>query len=158
MSLNKIAVAIALSIAPTAVHAQLARTRDPAAAGIATGSGVPRDPQHPYAGLWAGVRTLPLGSDDFRLRYSVNNDRYDGVMLLPDGHRAPQKNLTMTADGLSWDSPNSGGGTWEYHAHLASPDSLVGTLVLRDAPPNLQPAPRGTIVLKRQPPERTRQP
>lgn len=158
MPLHKTAVIIALSIASSAGHAQLARTRDPAAAGLATGGGIPRDPQHPYAGVWSGVRTLPPGSDEIRFRVSFNNDKYDGEMVHPDGHRAPQNHLALTADGLTWDSPNSGGGTWEYHVHLVSPDSMIGRLILRDAPPSLRPAPQGTLVLKRQPPERTKQP
>ena len=77
-------------------------------------------------------------------------------MLHPGGGRAPSNNLTQTADGLTWESPNSGGGTWVYHVRLAAQDSMVGTLVLRDAPPNLQPAPTGTLVLTRMVPERAR--
>jgi len=108
--------------------------------------------------MWAGIRTMPLGSDEIRLRFNFNNDAYDGAMLYPDGHRAPANNPTLTGDGLTWESPNSGGGMWVYRIHLASPDSMVGSLVLRDAPPNLRPAPEGTLVLKRQPPEKRKQP
>jgi hypothetical protein len=114
------------------------------------------DAQLPYAGLWAGVRTMEIGSDDIRFQYTVTDGKYSGVMLHPGGGRAVQKNLTQTADGLTWESPNNGGGTWVYRVRLAGPDSMVGTLVLRDAPANLRPAPQGTLVLQRQPSEKHR--
>jgi hypothetical protein len=101
---------------------------------------------------------MPIGSDEIRFRFTAADGKYFGVTLNPCGGRSPQNNLAQTADGLTWESPNSGGGTWVFNVHLASPDSMVGTLVLRDAPPNLQPAPSGTMVLTRQAPERSRQP
>lgn len=150
-----LALAVALS-SPS--HAQLARTRDPNAAPMPSGGGIPRDPRHPYAGLWSGVRTMPVGADDIRFQFSVADGKYSGVMLYPGGGRAPSKNLAQTADGLTWDSPNSGGGTWVYQVRLAAQDSMVGTLVLRDPPANLQPAPKGTLVLTRVASETPRQP
>ena len=139
-------------------QAQLPRTQGPAAAGIAPSGGIPRDPRHPYAGVWVGVRTMDMGSDDISFRFTVADGQYSGATLHPSGGRSPQNNLAVTTDGLTWDQPNSGGGTWVFKVHLASPDSMVGTLFLRDAPANLQPAPQGTMVLKRQAPVQTRQP
>ena len=150
-------VAMATVVAiPHTTLAQLARTRDPNAAPMASGGAIPRDVRHPYAGLWSGTRTMPIGTDDVRFRFDAADGKYSGVMLHPGGGRAPSNNLTQTADGLTWESPNSGGGTWVYHVRLAAQDSMVGTLVLRDAPPNLQPAPTGTLVLTRMVPERAR--
>lgn len=143
---------------PHPSFAQLARTRDPNAAPAAAGGGIPRDARHPYAGLWSGTRTMPMGADVVRFQFSAADGNYTGVMLYPGGGRAPSNNLTQTADGLTWESPNSGGGTWVYRVRLAAQDSMVGTLVLRDPPPNLQPAPNGTLVLTRVAPEQTRRP
>lgn len=143
--------ALALFVAYTAA-AQLPRTRAPGGTDAPPAeNGIPRDPHFPYAGLWTGTRTMPVGSDDIRLRFSVVDGNYAGAMLHPGGRIAPHHNLAASAAGLTWESPNSGGGTWVYNVRLAGPDSMVGTLVLRDPPPNLTPAPRGTMVLTRQP-------
>ena len=72
-------------------------------------------------------------------------------MIPPGGGIAPHNHLAASAAGLTWDSPTSGGGTWVYNVRLAGPDSMVGTLVLRDPPPSQTPAPTGTLVLTRQP-------
>ena len=134
--------------------AQIARTRSPGgeAAPAPVQSGTPRDPRFPYAGVWRGTRTMPIGSDQIGFRFTVTDDRYTGVTLHPGGGTAPQNALAATAAGLTWEQPNSGGGTWVFRVRLAGPDSMVGTLVLRDPPPNLTPAPSGTMVLVRQSP------
>jgi hypothetical protein len=134
----------------TTASAQIARTRAPANGQTtpATG-GIPRDPQFPYAGLWQGTRTMPLGAGDVVLRFTVVDGAYAGAMVHPDGGEAPHRRLVATAAGLTWESPNSGGGTWVYKVRLAGPDSMTGTLTLRDPPPNLTPAPSGTMVLVR---------
>ena len=150
------ALAVVALVQVPAISAQIPRTRNPAA--MPSDGGIPRDPEHPYAGMWAGAETMPVGRDEVRLQFTVADGRYSGAMLFPGGGRAPDRNLAQTADGLTWESPNSGGGTWVYHVRLAAPDSMVGTLVLRDAPPNLQPAPQGTLVLTRVAPEKARQP
>ncbi len=94
---------------------------------------------------------MPMGADEVVFRFSVTDGNYSGVIIHPGGGTAPDEKLMSSAAGLSWESPNSGGGTWIYKVRLAGPDSLVGTLVLRDAPANFPPpAPSGTLVLKRQ--------
>jgi hypothetical protein len=154
--LATLATAVTLALLSQTAGAQLARTRDPSAAPGRTGGGIPRDAQHPYAGMWAGVRTMPVGAGEIRFQFTVTDGKYSGAMLHPGGGRAPDNNLTQTADGLAWESPNSGGGTWVYRVRLAAPDSMVGTLVLRDPPANLQPAPKGTLVLTRVAPEKSK--
>ena len=154
--LATLAAALALVAVSQTTGAQLARTRDPSAAPMAAGGGIPRDAHHPYAGMWTGVRTMPVGPGEIRLQFNVTDGTYSGALLFPNGGRAPHKNLTQTADGLTWESPNSGGGTWVYRVRLAAPDSMVGTLVLRDPPPNLQPAPKGTLVLRRVAPDKSK--
>jgi hypothetical protein len=93
---------------------------------------------------------MPIGSDEIEFRFTVTDGKYSGRTVHPNGNTSPQNNLTATADGLTWEQPNSGGGTWVFHVRLASPDSMIGTLVLRDAPANFNPVPRGTMVLTRQ--------
>jgi hypothetical protein len=117
-----VALASTLATLTSTARAQIARTRDPSAAPMPAAGGIPRDPQHPYAGLWAGVRTMPSSAGEIRFQFTVIDGKYSGVMLHPGGGRAPQNNLVQTADGLTWDSPNSGGGTWVYHVRLAAPD------------------------------------
>ena len=119
-------------------------------------TGIPRDARFPYAGVWTGTRTMPVGTGEIGFRFTVSDGKYSGQTLHPDGSTAPQEKLTLTAAGLTWESPNSGGGTWVYNVRLASPDSMVGTLVLRDAPANFTTVPKGTMVMTRQAPARTK--
>lgn len=92
------------------------RRRSPDGGGSAPTTGVPRDPRFPYAGVWAGTRTMPIGSDDIGLRFTVTDGKYAGLTLHPGGGTSPQNKLTMTAAGLTWEQPNSGGGTWVQRA------------------------------------------
>ena len=149
--MHRASIVAALMLIATSANAQIPRTRSPnGAPPPSTEGAIPRDARFPYAGLWMGHRTMPLGGDDITFQFSVADEKYSGAMLFPNGGRAPHVNLKSTAAGLTWESPNSGGGTWVYAVRLAGPDSMVGTLVLRDPPPNLTPAPTGTLVLKRQ--------
>ena len=143
------AIALVLFIAPHA-EAQIARTRTPAGDGQQAAGAIPRDPQFPYAGLWLGTRTMPLGQGEIAFRFSVADGAYTGATVHADGGSVPHRQLTATAAGLVWEQPNSGGGTWVYNVRLVGPDSMIGALVLRDPPPNLTPAPTGTMVLVRQ--------
>jgi hypothetical protein len=110
----------------------------------------------PYAGLWTGTRTMPMGAGGISFQFSAAEGKYQGATIHPDGSKAPQLKLAVSASGLTWESPNSGGGTWVYTVHLASPDSMIGTLILRDAPANFKPVPSGTLVLTRQNPSGAR--
>ena len=148
---KRITLTLAFVAAAHSAHAQLARTRSPGGGEPSAGPGIPRDARFPYAGVWRGTRTMPVGSDEIRLRFTVTDEKYSGATIHPGGNTSPQNNLVATAAGLTWEQPNSGGGTWVFHVRLAGPDTMVGTLVLRDPPANLTPAPRGTMGLTRQP-------
>ena len=150
-----IAAALLLATATTS-GAQEMRRRSPDASGSTPTAGIPRDARFPYAGVWAGTRTMPMGTDDIGLRFTVADEKYSGLTLHPGGGTAPQNKLTLTAAGLTWEQPNSGGGTWVFNVRLAGPDSMVGTLVLRDAPANFEGVPKGTMVLTRQPAARAK--
>ena len=155
--INNLLVACSLLLVATNVaSAQLARRRGPDGDGGPPPAGVPRDARFPYAGVWTGTRTMPVGTGEIGFRFTVKDEKYSGQTLHPDGSTAPQDKLTLTAAGLTWESPNSGGGTWVYSVRLASPDSMVGTLVLRDAPANFTTVPKGTMVLTRQAPARSK--
>jgi hypothetical protein len=93
---------------------------------------------------------MPIGSDEIRFRFTVADGKYSGLTLHPGGNASPQNNLAATPGGLTWEQANSGGGTWVFRVRLAGPDSMVGTLVLRDAPANFNPVPQGTMVFTRQ--------
>jgi hypothetical protein len=146
-------VAALLAITASSAGAQLRRRAAGGAGETRAEHGTPRDPRFPYAGLWSGTRVMPVGSDQIRLRFTVKDGKYLGVTIHPGGDEAPQINLTATAAGLRWEQPNSGGGTWIFNVRLASPDSLAGTLILRDAPANFTEIPSGTMALTRQPPD-----
>lgn len=151
--LNVLLMIAPVLLAHPTLGAQLPRTRSPGTADAAPAeSGIPRDPRFPYAGLWSGTRTMPVGSDDIQFKFSVNDGKYSGAIILPNGALTPDNNLVATAAGLTWEQRNSGGGTWVYNVRLVGPDSMVGSLVLRDAPPQFTPIPKGTLVLTRQGP------
>jgi hypothetical protein len=144
--------AIVILLASHAAGAQIARTRSPSGPDVPppAQAGAPHDSRFPFAGLWSGTRVMPEGSDEIQFRFTVTDGKYSGRTVHPNGNSSPQNNLAATAAGLTWEQPNSGGGTWVFHVHLAGPDSMVGTLVLRDAPANFNPVPKGTMVLTRQ--------
>ena len=146
-----VATALMLTSA-THAHAQQRRSSgggEPPPAGPS----IPRDAKFPYAGEWQGVRSMPMGAGGFALRVTVIDGKYTGAMIMPDGGAIPGRNLKATAAGLTWESPNSGGGTWAYAVRLVSPDSIAGTLELRDAPPEFNPVPKGTLALSRKAPK-----
>lgn len=144
-------VAGLLTVAASTLGAQEERRRMPDPSNRATPAGIPRNPRFPYVGAWVGTRTLPVGSDQITVRLLVQDDKYKSVIVNPGGAEGPGQVATSSSTGVSWEQPNSGGGTWVYKVHLASPDSLVGTVVLTNPPANLTPAPQGTMVLKRIP-------
>jgi hypothetical protein len=149
-------MAIALVLVASSLGAQGMRRQGPEGQGGAAPVGIPRDARFPYAGVWTGSRTMPVGTGEIGFRFTVSDGKYSGTTLHPDGSTAPQDKLALTAAGLTWESPNSGGGTWVYNVRLAGPDSMVGTLVLRDAPANFTTVPKGTMVLTRQAPARSK--
>jgi hypothetical protein len=144
----------ALALAAAEAGAQQMRRRGPDAAAAPEGAPAPRDARFPYAGTWVGTRVMPIGTDRIGLRFRVVDGRYAGETLHPDGGTAPQRKLAASSAGLTWEQPNSGGGTWVFVVRLVAPDSLAGTIVLRDAPPDFDPVPRGTLSFVRQPARR----
>lgn len=142
-------LALTAALAGGRIEAQEMRTRTPNPNAPPAPTGIPRNSKYPYEGVWTGQRSMPLGTDQLTVRLVVQEDKYASIMMLPNGKPTPERPVSATSAGLVWEQANSGGGNWMYKVHLASPDSLVGTLVLNNAPANLSPAPSGTLVLKR---------
>lgn len=130
--------------------AQLPRTRSPNADAPPAPRGFPRQPEFPLAGLWRGARSLPPGTDTVTLLFTVDNGHLVGAMVYPRGLVVPHDKLTAQKNAMTWEQRNSGGGMWVYTVHLVGEDRMEGTVVLRDAPANLQPAPAGNVSLVRQ--------
>jgi hypothetical protein len=150
---NAFVAVIGLVLLTHDVAAQEQRRRSPGGEQPpAAERGVPRNPNFPYAGLWKGMRTMPMGHDSIGLSFVVENGKYAGVTLYNGGggRGLPRTSVSSTAAGLTWEQPNSGGGRWVYRVRLVGPDSMTGTLELADAPANFNPVPKGTLVLTRQ--------
>lgn len=145
-------VAAFVALAATPLSAQYRRTAGgPDAA--ATAADTPKNAAHPYTGLWIGPRVMGSRSlgDEVLFRIVSAKTGYDTFMILPNGAEIPNPKVVATRDAISWESPNSGGGTWIYRFRLVGADSMAGTLVLRDAPKELGQV-RGTIALHRRGP------
>ena len=139
-----------LSLLAFPAAAQVARSRAPDASAASLPAPTPRRADFPFAGLWRGPRTLPPGTDTVTLLFTVEGRSYAGAMVYPRGLVVPHDKLSTTGDHLVWEQRNSGGGMWVYDVKLVAQDRIEGTVTLRDAPANLQPAPKGTIALVRQ--------
>ena len=154
------AFSVGTALVATPVQGQLRRSTTPPGGGQpAPAPGTPVNRRFPFAGAWDGSRTMQNGPGaqspaPIGMVFAVADSAtraYSGAMILPNGAHAPFQHLATTHDGLTWDQPNSGGGNWVYTAKLTSRDSLVGTLVLRDAPWKPAPEPSGTFLLVRRP-------
>ena len=82
-----------LLVAATTAGAQEMRRRSSNGESAPT-AGIPRDARFPYAGVWAGIRTMPIGSDDIAFRFTVADGVYSGLTLHPGGGASPQNKLT----------------------------------------------------------------
>ena len=146
-------------------HAQMRRSAPDSASGPPRGEapkGIPRNPQHPYAGVWDGTFTLrngPAGGHDIPIVLVLiiadsAQGEYSGATILPNGARAPHLETTVVDGEMRWKQENSGGGFWIYAGKIVSRDSIAGAVALKDwpqLPPGEQP-PTGTFALARRPP------
>jgi hypothetical protein len=153
------------AIGASSAHAQMRRSAPDGASSPPSGEapkGIPRNPQHPYVGVWDGTFTLrngPAAGNDIPIVMvlivadSARNE-YSGATILPNGARAPHLETTVVNGEMRWKQENSGGGFWMYAGKIVSRDSIAGTVALADwpqLPPGEQP-PRGTFALVRRPP------
>ena len=115
--------------------------------------------RYPFSGVWRGSLTMTGDVPDagkpteigmmFQITDTVARV-YSGATLFPGNATSKHLKSTSTASGLQWEEKNSGPGFFVYTARLASPDSIVGTVTLRDG--NMPGAPKGTFVLVRRKP------
>ncbi|MFN8571391.1 MAG: hypothetical protein U0132_04990 [Gemmatimonadaceae bacterium] len=114
------------------------------------------DARMPFAGLWAGTRSFRdgpagAGEDELRLVFEVDSARgYRGYQSLPNNAHAPYDRVALTGVSLTWQHPNSGGGTWMYTARLSSADVMEGSMTLVDWPQGGGARPVATFKLARQ--------
>lgn len=123
--------------------------------------GIPRSPQHPYAGAWDGTFSLRGGPGGERhvpitivlIVADTSNDEYSGATILPNGARAPHLETAVVNGEMRWKQRNSGGGFWMYAGKIVSRDSIAGTVALKDWPqlPPGETPPSGTFALVRRP-------
>jgi hypothetical protein len=146
-------------------HAQMRRSAPDGASGPRPGEapkGIPRNPQHPYAGVWDGSFTLrngPASGDHIPIVMVLivadsATGEYSGATILPNGARAPHLETTVASGEMRWKQENSGAGFWMYAGRIVSRDSIAGTVALEDwpqLPPGEKP-PAGTFALARRPP------
>jgi hypothetical protein len=146
-------------------HAQMRRSAPDGAGSPPRGEapkGIPRDLQHPFAGVWDGTFTLrngPAGGHDVPIVMVLivadsTKGEYSGATILPNRARAPHLETTVVDGKMRWKQENSGGGFWMYAGRIVSRDSIAGTVALEDWPqlsPGEQP-PTGTFALVRRPP------
>jgi hypothetical protein len=157
-----VAVVVAFG-APFTADAQMRRSTPPGDGGRVTAVSEVTDPavrkRFPFAGAWEGEITMQRGpgTNDPRtvvMLFTIADTArgtYAGTTINPGHGRAPHDNTNVKNGELHWQQPNSGGGQWIYVARLAAPDSIVGTLALRDWPqlPGGEQPPVGDFVLRR---------
>jgi hypothetical protein len=131
--------------------AQLRRSAD--SGGVPAGlPSIAANPHFPFAGTWVGRRNIEENGMPVAFAIAADSGRYSSVMILPDNAKVPLERTRLVGDTLVWESPNSGGGMWVYKARRVAADTLVGTVVLRDAPANFGPKPpSGKFNVVRQP-------
>jgi hypothetical protein len=150
--LRRTVVSAVLLIASSQVGiAQLRRSADGGGAPAGLPS-IAANPRFPFAGTWVGRRTISEDGMPVAFAIEADNGRYSSVIILPDNAKVPLERTRLVGDTLVWESPNSGGGMWVYKARRVAADTLVGTVVLRDAPANFGPKPpSGKFNVVRQP-------
>jgi hypothetical protein len=158
----EIIIIASVALTPAIASAQLRRreappggeTRTPGAQEGARMRGA--NPRFPFAGAWEGSVMMKDGPSKEPRSIAMMFDAadsgktsYAGFTVYPNGARAPHVNTVAARDSLRWEQSNSGGGHWVYAARLVSPDSVVGTLTLHDAPWHPETMPHGTFVMVR---------
>ena len=140
----------AVAVTASGSGAQQMRRRAGGPPGDAHVTIIPANPHFPFAGTWGGTRTVEGNRDPVVIAVDVANGKYFGAIIHPDGSMAEHQHEHVEGNALTWDSPNSGGGTWVYRVKLVGPDSIAGTVALQGAPAIFGPKPpSGTVTLAR---------
>jgi hypothetical protein len=142
---------MSLALAASAAGAQQRRTAVPGGGGSVDLPNIPADPRHPFAGVWVGRMMMDQDTVPIAMIIEVNDGKYTGATVLPNGAHAPHNNTAVSGTTITWQQTNSGGGLWYYDLKLSAGDTLSGKMVLRDAPDFPPPLPTARYVLIRNP-------
>ena len=150
---------LALALAMTSSANAQERRRSPGGPPPNGDVGIPRqsgDTRHPYVGAWEGTMTMkpqpgeagrPIPISMVFDLADTSTVQYGGATIFPGNARAPHLETKSERGSLTWQQRNSGRGMFTYTARLASPDSIVGTVILRDS--DWPTPPTGSFVLVR---------
>lgn len=142
----------ALLFVVSASHANTQERRSRTAGGATPEfPSIPRNTQLPFVGSWVGQRAINGDVMPMGLTIQIINDKYSGVIVMPDGGQALQQNPRQDGSEYQWTSPNNGGGVWTYVARHTVGDSLVGTWTLTGVAPPPGMSAKGTFALVRKP-------
>ena len=125
------------------------RRRSPGGEGGAALPYIEGTASFPLSGSWAGTMTRAgVGSFPIRWNLEAEDGMYKRLARLNAGQPAPQVFWKATAKTIRWEE-ESGVGVLVYNAQLVSPDSIAGTVTLRDGKPGDPAAAQGTFALAR---------
>jgi hypothetical protein len=146
--MRKLLVAVLLLAASQTASAQ-ERRRSPGGEG---GAGLPYIEgiaTFPLSGSWAGtMERTGVGSFPIRWNLEAEDGMYKRLARLNAGQPAPQVFWKATSKTIRWEE-ESGAGVLVYSAQLAGPDSIAGTVTLRDGKPSDPKTAQGTFALTR---------
>lgn len=115
---------------------------------------IPRDSARPLIGVWVGeFRPGIPGAEPapYTVVIEFLNGGYSGYTFVgPSMVRpAPMRRPAATGQSITWEQPNSGGGTLVFEARLVDPNQLRGSLSFRGDWPKGESPPSATFSLQR---------
>ena len=107
------------------------------------------DASFPLSGSWAGTMTRTgVGSFPIAMNLEAEGGTYKRLARVNAGQPAAHVFWKVTGKTIRWEE-ESGLGVLVYTAQLVSPDSIAGTVTLRDGKPNDPATAQGTFALSR---------
>ena len=146
--MRKLFVALLLLTAAQAASAQ-ERRRSPGGEGGPALPFIEGDASFPLSGSWAGKMTRTgVGSFPIALNLEAEGGMYKRLARVNAGQPAPNVFWKVTGTTIRWEE-DSGLGVLVYSAQLVSPDSIAGTVTLKDGKPSDPGTTQGTFALTR---------
>ena len=146
--MRKLLVVVLLLATAQAVSAQERRRSGGAEGGPALPF-IEGTARFPLSGSWAGIMARTgVGSFPIRWNLEAEDGMYKRLARLNAGQPAPEVFWKATAKTIRWEE-ESGLGVLVYSAQLVSPDSIAGTVTLRDGKPGDPATAQGTFALAR---------
>jgi hypothetical protein len=152
--MRKLLVAVLLLSVAQTVSAQ-ERRRSPGGEGGPALPFIEGNTSFPLSGSWAGTMTRTgVGSFPIAMNLEAEDGMYKRLTRVNAGQPAPKVFWKVTGKTIRWEE-ESALGVLVYSAQLVSPDSIAGTVTLRDGKPNDPGTAQGTFALARiKPPAR----